>query len=126
MELKMTNDINKQNPKRRTDTQITLEILEYLYTAKKAKKTWLLNTSHLNSKNFENYFKNLLDKKLIESEGNFFKLTILGIQYMKELQKIRSFPYIMTERPWVGTWDIIRHEPPKDILDYLNHINTVR
>lgn len=85
----MTNIINEPKYKRRTGSQIIMEIFDYLKQHPKAKKTWLLNVSRLNSKNFETYFNELLEKKYIEydpKEKGSLILTPHGIVYMNYLK----------------------------------------
>lgn len=80
--------------KRRSSAQIIMSLLDYLDKHQKAKKTWLLNESHMNSKTFEPHFKQILEKHYIEIEGGFFKLTEIGKLYLYELKRVNNFDSI--------------------------------
>jgi predicted transcriptional regulator len=88
----MDNRITEPKYKRRTGTQIIKRIFEYLKQHERAKKTWLLNDSNLNSKNFERHFKFLLDTKYVEYEGDFLILTPSGKTHMENLKDKESSP----------------------------------
>lgn len=89
--FKVTDSVNEPHSKRRTNTEITFLILEYLNDTKRAKKTWLINISKLNTKNFQKLFDNLLDKNFIKRDGHFFILTEIGKMYMNKLKSVIEF-----------------------------------
>lgn len=78
---------------KRTSFEITRVILKELKERKRAKKTWLQNSSGLNSKNFEKYFVKLIEKEYIaphSTNGPYYVITYDGLIYLEKLLALES------------------------------------
>lgn len=119
----MVDIATKPKCKRRNGKILKLLMLEYLNQHSRAKKTWLLNASGLNSKNFEKHFKFLKNTKCVEIDSDFLVLTMWGKTLLDELRLNYSDSIsVQSVSRNIGVSNVLEKRRPKHKDEFYEHL----
>ena len=73
---------------------IMAEILEIARLG--AKKTWIVYRANLNFKLVKEYLDELMEKRLLDSDGSIYQTTDQGLEFLEEYRNFKKFRVIVT------------------------------
>ena len=80
--------------RRRNNLDIMAEILEIARLG--AKKTWIVYRANLNYKLVKEYLDELMEKRLLDSDGSIYQTTDQGLEFLEEYRNFKKFRVIVT------------------------------
>jgi len=80
--------------RRRNNLDIMAEILEIARLG--AKKTWIVYRANLNFKLVKEYLDELMEKRLLDSDGSIYQTTDQGLEFLEEYRNFKKFRVIVT------------------------------
>jgi len=80
--------------RRRNNLDIMAEILEIARLG--AKKTWIVYRANLNFKLVKEYLDELMEKRLLDSDGAIYQTTDQGLEFLEEYRNFKKFRVIVT------------------------------
>ena len=80
--------------RRRNNLDIMAEVLEIARLG--AKKTWIVYRANLNFKLVKEYLDELMEKRLLESDGAIYQTTDQGLEFLEEYKNFKKFRVVVT------------------------------
>jgi len=80
--------------RRRNNLDIMAEVLEIARLG--AKKTWIVYRANLNFKLVKEYLDELMEKRLLDSEGSIYRTTDQGLEFLEEYKNFKKFRVVVT------------------------------
>ena len=80
--------------RRRNNLDIMAEVLEIARLG--AKKTWIVYRANLNFKLVKDYLDELMEKRLLDSEGSIYRTTDQGLEFLEEYKNFKKFRVVVT------------------------------
>jgi predicted transcriptional regulator len=80
--------------RRRNNLDIMAEILEIARLG--AKKTWIVYKANLNFKLVKEYLDELMEKRLLGSDGSIYQTTDQGLEFLEEYRNFKKFRVVVT------------------------------
>jgi predicted transcriptional regulator len=81
--------------KKRTKIEVIRDILNVLKTNREVKITHIIYKANLSNNSIKPYIDNLLKNKLmievLEADKRFYKITLKGMEFLSEFEKIKIF-----------------------------------
>jgi len=82
--------------RRRNNLDIMAEILEIARLG--AKKTWIVYRANLNFKLVKEYLDELMEKRLLDSDGSIYQTTDQGLEFLEEYRNFKKFRVVVPAR----------------------------